>query len=450
MRAIVLASTALVLSMPAYAYDPVKDTRAILAATVTTKSIQTEYLTGKRDGTTLFKRVQAAYTAIRTAEAAVTPAPTPASGYVPALSLAGGAPLNATFPVEQGLQKSWGTGAIPLFYGRAPGQPDNWQPDEGAFRFTCGGDGPLKSDDPLLYPNQPGKSHLHKFWGTMAIDANSTPASLAQQTNSNCNTGTKTLNRSGYWMPALIDDQAMVRNPDLVSVYYKRPRSISKFCLEGSPVRMAAKGCAGLPNSIRFIFGWDPTKPDLPAQGMSWYCTAGTGKHVTNLDDLFGNEGCVAGATMVADLMAGNCWNGTNLDTPDHRAHVVLGGYGDWGFYRCPVSHPYLIPQTQNKVMWTVTADMIGTRADGSKFSRVKLSSDHMKAGAKPGETMHADYMEQWVAAAKQMWIDNCIEKGLDCTGGDLGNGLQLIGAQQPTYGWTIPADKARVAIPGS
>lgn len=75
MRAIVLASTALVLCSPAYAYDPVADTRKIMASTVTTKSIQTEYLTGKRDGTTVFKRVQAAYVAIRTAEAAVTPVP---------------------------------------------------------------------------------------------------------------------------------------------------------------------------------------------------------------------------------------------------------------------------------------------------------------------------------------------------------------------------------------
>ena len=53
MRAIVLASTALVLATQAQAYDPVADTRKIMAATVTTKSIQTEYLTGKRDGTTI-------------------------------------------------------------------------------------------------------------------------------------------------------------------------------------------------------------------------------------------------------------------------------------------------------------------------------------------------------------------------------------------------------------
>ena len=327
------------------------------------------------------------------------PAPT-LGGYIASPSLAGAKDLVSSFAVELGLQKSWGTGAIPELY----------SPDEGAFRFTCAGDGPLKNDDPLLYPNQPGKSHLHKFWGAVAIDASSTPESLATQTNSNCNTTPNTLNRSGYWMPALIDDQNMVRNPDLVSVYYKRPRSVSKFCAEGSTVRMAAKGCAGLPNSIRFIFGWDPTQPSLPAQGMSWYCTAGTGAHVKDLDALF-NTGCTVGATMVADLTAGNCWDGKNLDTPDHRAHIAFGSYGSWGYYKCPATHPYLIPQTENKVMWTVTADMVGTRSDGSKYSRVKLASDHMKPGAKPGETMHADYIEQWVAAAKKMWHETASKR---------------------------------------
>lgn len=359
------------------------------------------------------------------------PAPTP-GGFIASPTLAGGKDLVPSFSVELGLQRSWGTGAIPELYSA----------DEGAFRFTCGGDGPLKNDDPLLYPNQPGKSHLHKFWGAMAIDANSTPESLANSATSNCNTSSHTLNRSGYWMPALVDDQNMVRNPDLVSVYYKRPRSVSKYCAQGSSVRMGT--CTSLPNSIRFIFGWDPTRPNEPGKGMSWYCTTGSGKHVGNLDDLF-NSGCVAGATMVADLTAGNCWDGKNLDSPDHRSHIAMGGYGSWGYYKCPSTHPYVIPQTENKVMWTVTADMIGVRSDGSKYSRVKLASDHMKAGAKPGETMHADYIEQWVAAAKKMWHENCIEKGLSCSGGDLGNGWQLIGAQQPTYGWTNP--NSRMAL---
>ena len=47
---------------------------------------------------------------------------------------------------------------------------------------------------------------------------------------------------------------------------------------------------------------------------------------------------------------------------------------------------------------------------------------------------------------AKAIWLANCIENGLDCSGGDLGDGQQLIGATQPSYGWTNP--NPREALP--
>ena len=65
-----------------------------------------------------------------------------------------------------------------------------------------------------------------------------------------------------------------------------------------------------------------------------------------------------------------------------------------------------------------------------------------------PGETLHGDYMEQWVGEAKQMWLDHCINRGLDCSGGDLGNGLQLAGASIPSYGWVNPNPRSATAMP--
>jgi len=352
---------------------------------------------------------------------------------VPSPSLAGAAPFVAEVPVEKGLVKAWGSGAIPGLYSS----------DEGAFRFTCGGDGPIAYDDPILYPAQPGKSHLHLAWGAMEFDAFLTPERLAKVSNSNCNAGPFPLNRSSYWMPAVIDDQQQVHRPDLIAVYYKRAKASSPYCTAGNPRQVGT--CVDLPNGIRFIFGWDPTHPDEPAQGMAWYCTGGTGGHFTNLDDLF-NSGCKAGDTLVGDLTAPDCWNGKDLDSPDHRSHMAGRQQDGYGNAKCPATHPYVIPQTENKAMWTVTADMIGTRPDGTKFSRVGLSSDAMKPGAKAGVTLHGDYWEHWDERGKAMWHRNCIDKGLDCSGGDLGNGWQLPGAAQPAYGWVHPSP--RVPVP--
>lgn len=353
----------------------------------------------------------------------------PPGGYVLAASLDGAAPLQASFNVENGLKPAWGTGGIPGLYNA----------DEGAFRFTCGGDGDLAYEDPLFYPDEPGKSHLHQVWGNAEFDARTTPETLAASSATNCNDTAWSANRSSYWMPALVNDKGEAIKPDLVSVYYKRKTSASQFCNPKSSDYMGK--CIGLPNQIRFVFGWDSTRPTAKIEGASWYCTGGTGKHYTNLNDVFAS-GCRVGDELIANTIAPNCWDGKYLDTPDHRSHMAYGSYGSWGYYKCPASHPYVIPQEENKASWTVTADMIAP--DGT--SRVGLSSDHMLPGAKPGETLHADYIEAWVGTVKDMWTANCIEKALDCSGGDLGNGKQLIGASQPLYGWTNPSPRTLVS----
>lgn len=361
---------------------------------------------------------------------APTPAPTPSA---PAFPQAPAPDLALPFALAKGLQPSWGTGAIPGLY-----TPDR---SEGAFRFTCGGDGPINYDDPVVYPGRPGAAHGHLAWGNFDFTAFSTPETLAASAKTNCNASPFSLNRSLYWMPWLENDQGQVIRPDLVSVYYKRATKGGKFCDPRNPAFIGI--CTGLPNRIKFIFGWDMTRPTARVEGAWWYCTGGTGRHYPDLDAVFAS-GCKPGDTLVADTVAPNCWDGKALDSADHRSHMAYADYsrGD-GMAHCPASHPYLIPQEENKAMWTVTADMI---AAGGR-SRVRLASDHMLPGAKPGQTLHADYVEAWDARAKAVWEANCIDKGLDCSGGDMGDGTQLPGANMPSYGWVHP--QPRVKLPG-
>ena len=317
-----------------------------------------------------------------------TPAPTATTanaspGYIVAQNEDGGPGFVAPFDVANGLQPSWGTGAIPELY--------TLDRSEGAFRFTCGGAANLRYDDPVVYPGQPGKSHLHQPWGNADFNADTTPATLAASAETDCNATRFSLNRSLYWMPALVlANSTTAIQPDLISVYYKRSAKGSAQCDPASPLFVGK--CVSLPNQIRFIFGWNAAKPTAKVEGATWYCTGGTGKHYSNLDDVFAS-GCKPGDTLVANTIAPNCWDGKYLDTPDHRSHMAYAGwYTPDGQRHCPENFPYLIPQEENKAMWTVTADMIGP--DGR--SRVMLASDHMLPGARPGETLHADYVETW------------------------------------------------------
>jgi hypothetical protein len=89
----------------------------------------------------------------------------------------------------------------------------------GAFRTVCEFSH-MAFDDPIVYPGQPGKSHLHVFFGNTGTNAGSTPASIASTGNSTCRGGT--INRSGYWVPAIVDtlDGTPV-TPQSMIIYYK-------------------------------------------------------------------------------------------------------------------------------------------------------------------------------------------------------------------------------------
>ena len=97
--------------------------------------------------------------------------------------------------------------------------PPSAAPDVvGAFRFICQA-AQLLYDDPIVYPGQPGKSHLHQFYGNTGANAYSTYRSLRTSGDSTC---MGILNRSGYWMPAMLDGKGNVVRPGGVSIYYKR------------------------------------------------------------------------------------------------------------------------------------------------------------------------------------------------------------------------------------
>jgi hypothetical protein len=52
-----------------------------------------------------------------------------------------------------------------------------------------------------------------------------------------------------------------------------------------------------------------------------------------------------------------SCWDGANLDSPDHQSHMfstTKGGFRPAG--PCPASHPVKMPQLAYETMWDTTA----------------------------------------------------------------------------------------------
>jgi uncharacterized protein DUF1996 len=352
----------------------------------------------------------------------------------PVVTLAGLAPIPSVFDYKTALTYN---GVIPK-----SGAPDI----VGAFRFICGA-GQVLADDPIVYPGQPGKSHLHQFYGNTGINAGSTYTNTrVGNAPSTCENGASNpLNKSGYWMPAMLDGVGHVVEPDYVSIYYKRlPISDPRCALPGTMVTLAsgtktpAQGiCEPIPNGLKMIAGFDMISGTAPTGSFHFNCqgpnNAKPGTYKTFADAV---AACpyVPGAAKQNQIGAiinmPDCWDGKRIDSANHRDHVSYGNRNNWyGALECPADHPYLMPQFTLSAWYTVDANL----------AKWALSSDAMISGAAPGSTFHADYFEAWDPNAKAEWTAGCINQMLNCSAGELGDGYHLKGADKPAYGWTNP-----------
>jgi hypothetical protein len=321
-------------------------------------------------------------------------------------ALEGEQPIASDADFDIALQPAWGSGTI----------PGSAAPDVvGAFRFICSA-GQVLPDDPIVYPGQPGKSHLHQFYGNEAANAFSSYASLRKGGQSTCNRGPFAANRSAYWMPAMLDGSGAVVKPEFVSIYYKRRPADDPKCSLSSGDQRAEGNCLPIPNGIKFIFGYDMLTHKSPT-GSLWFNCQGPSAvagHYPNLNVALANCPADRGNKVGAIIEAPSCWDGKSLDSANHRDHVGYPSYRP--YQKCDSAHPYVMPTFTLGAWYPVASGM-------------HLSSDEMVPNALPGTTFHADYFEAWDPNVKAMWTDNCINRMLNCSGGDLGNGKQLKGA---------------------
>jgi hypothetical protein len=300
------------------------------------------------------------------------------------------------------------------------GRPDT----VGAFRFVCQ-PGQISYDDPIVYPGQPGKSHLHQWYGNTAANASSTYGSLRTTGDSTC---VNILNRSAYWMPAMLDGKGHVVRPDYVTIYYKQFPAGSKEC-----TTVAALGCTDLPRGLRMIFGYDMVS-GKPATGSGYFdCNGPTAKsgHYETITEAMQNCPPGEGNRLGGIINAPQCWDGKRLDSPNHRDHV---GYAMWRnfkdrtAYACDEEHPYAIPGFTMGAWYSVEKG-----EDGSAWY---LSSDDMPGmpRMKPGSSFHADWFGAWDDEIMATWMRNCIDKLLSCNSGDLGDGRGM--KQTGEFSW--------------
>jgi hypothetical protein len=271
--------------------------------------------------------------------------------------------------------------------------------DIGAFRTVCGPSHML-FDDPLVFPGQQGITHLHVFFGNTGSNYATTPASLASTGNSTCRGGIA--NRSSYWMPAIVD----IRNgkpiaPWLMHVYYKSGYN-----------NIPLSAINYIPNGLRFIAGNSPMTTTFVDNGYIRFQCLGSNQPYYRYIPV-----CSTGNELWVSLEMPNCWDGVNLDSPDHRSHMAHAW--DHGG-SCPASHPRPIPQITMIAVYRVTST--------DSTASWRLSSDMYGLDRPGGYSLHGDLMFGWREDIMRTFIDNCTKARRDCRSHLLGDGREIYG----------------------
>jgi hypothetical protein len=272
----------------------------------------------------------------------------------------------------------------------------------GSFRDVCEYSH-MKFDDPLVYPNQPGASHLHTFFGNTIVNAYSTPDSIASTGPSSCNGGT--MNRSAYWVPTLIDTSNGTPLALTAATFYYKSGYNGISPSEINP----------LPAGLR-MFAGNPKGNSPETAGGTWSCeNVPAGVQAPPVSTSIPN--CPVGSDIRMNLSFPQCWDGVNLDSPDHRSHMsyTVGG-------RCPTTHPVAIPELSYHIIYPVKV------ANAPLLWR--LSSDNYATNLPGGFSNHGDWINGWKSEFMNAFVKGCDQAARDCHSHLLGDGRQFFGYQ--------------------
>jgi hypothetical protein len=222
-------------------------------------------------------------------------------------------------------------------------------------------------DDPIVYPGQPGASHMHDFIGNPSTDAFSTYDSL-QAAGTNCKIDD---DYAPYWAPTLYEGDAPV-HPSGVTIYYL---SNGKDNVQAYPPGF--EELAGNPHAMG---------PD-EADHILWGCS-------TSAPTLPEAPQCAPNEHLHVRIFFADCWDGVNLDSPDHVSHV---SYSDRRTHACDSDHPVPIPMLNILLKYDTPGGPTISLSSGGTYS------------------MHADFINAWDQDALQELIDACLIPGIKC-----------------------------------
>lgn len=289
----------------------------------------------------------------------------------------------------------------------------------GQFRIGCALSH-LSFDDPIVWPGEPGRTHLHAFYGNTSTSSASDVANMATVGNSTCAGGV--FNRSGYWTPPFVYHRpGHPRHGEVLAApesnfYYKTAISGTSAPTEVLTTTWPLPGhrmIAGNPNNTGAVPSITGRFDCAGPGGTTPFDHIPTTAEATAL----GAGGC---DEIIVLIHFPECWNGVDLDEPvTHAGHMASPDF----FNGCTdPAFPVLFP--------TVSFNLHYPIANLADLDYYRLASDAPAISGYPaGHSLHGDWLNGWrevpMVDGKSVTttiLEKCVRGGFDCHNHYLGN----------------------------
>ncbi|KAF1991758.1 WSC-domain-containing protein [Aulographum hederae CBS 113979] len=257
--------------------------------------------------------------------------------------------------------------------------------------------------DPVVNPNYLPSPHVHAIAGGSGFK---TTMTYEDARASKCGTCNVKEDLSNYWTPKLyyhaedgsfesvpIDGDAGGNMGGMAIYYLHRPGPDNDVLHP-------------FPKGFRMVAG-DPFRRSFNSSAVAERAVSHRCIGTSLEPNGFPDQNCPEGIR--TQIVMPSCWDGVNLDSPDHKSHMSYPIDGDFDGGRCPKSHPVHLMTLFYEV--TYRTDSFSDRWYGDKQPFVLANGDGTGYG------YHGDFVNGWDIDVLAKGVKNCVDGTPDCPG---------------------------------